>query len=214
MPRPSAKSSTGTTIAVETVEHCIYLIRDERVILDFDLAELYQVETKFLLRAVRRNSERFPADFTFQLSRPEFENLRCQIGTSSSWGGRRYPPYAFTEQGVAMLSSVLRSKRAAQVNVAIMRAFVRLRRMLTDHVELARKVDQMEKKYDSQFKIVFDALRSLMEYLPLRSRRKDGSGLHRQSPLMWADRQPARRSLREERYGVSCRVASSGWDAR
>ncbi len=130
--------------------------------MDSDLAELYDVETKALTRAVRRNLERFPADFMFRLTGQEFDDLRRHFGASRSWGGRRYPPYVFTEQGVAMLSSVLRSKRAALVNIEIMRAFVRLRRMLASHADLARKLAAMEKKYDTQFKVVFDAIRQLM----------------------------------------------------
>jgi len=131
--------------------------------LDADLAALYGVETKALVRAVKRNADRFPEDFMFQLNPQEFDNLRCQIGTSSSWGGRRHAPHAFTEQGVAMLSSVLRSKRAVQVNVEIMRTFVRLRRILADNAGPARRLDDLEKKYDVQFKAVFDAIRSLMQ---------------------------------------------------
>jgi len=146
---------------IETVERKILLIRGHKVMLDSDLAELYGVTTKALLQAVKRNPERFPADFMFQLSETEFLNLRSQFVTSS-WGGRRYAPYAFTEQGVAMLSSVLRSKRAIQANVQIMRAFVRLRQILASHRDLARKLETLEKKYDSQFKVVFDAIRHLM----------------------------------------------------
>lgn len=116
-----------------------------------------------LLQAVRRNQDRFPPDFMFQLNKEEFANLRSQIVTSSlAWGGRRYPPYAFTEQGVAMLSSVLRSSRAVQVNIEIMRAFVRLREMLSSNQELARRMDELEERYDARFKAVFDALRQLM----------------------------------------------------
>jgi phage regulator Rha-like protein len=130
--------------------------------LSTDLAELYGVEPRVLVQAVKRNIERFPEDFMFQLNEEEFSDLKSQFVTSS-WGGiRRAAPYAFTEQGVAMLSSVLRSKRAVQVNVEIMRAFVRLRRMLATHEDLARKLDALEKKYDSQFKAVFDAIRQLM----------------------------------------------------
>ena len=129
--------------------------------LDADLADLYGVETKALNRAVRRNVGRFPDDFMFQLTFDEAENLKCQFGTSR-WGGRRYQPYAFTEQGVAMLSSVLRSERAVRVNIEIMRAFVQLRQMLASHADLARKLVALEKKYDAQFKIVFDAIRELM----------------------------------------------------
>jgi hypothetical protein len=130
--------------------------------LDEDLANLYGVETRALVQAVKRNLDRFPADFMFQLSPDEAESLRSQIVTSKGRGGRRYPPYAFTEQGVAMLSSVLRSKRAVQVNIEIMRAFVRLRQILASHAVLARKLNELEKKYDSQFRAVFDAIRQLM----------------------------------------------------
>ncbi len=160
-------------IPVEMIEKKILLIRGEKVMLDADLAELYGVETKMLVRAVKRNIDRFPADFMIQLNREEFENLRFQFGTSSRWGGRRYLPYAFTEQGVAMLSSVLSSKRAVQVNIAIMRAFVKLREMLATHKDLARKLNAMEKKYDSQFKVVFDAIRQLM-IPPSPKKRKIG----------------------------------------
>jgi len=126
------------------------------------LAELYGVEPKVLVQAVKRNASRFPEDFMFQLSRDEFANLKSQIVTSS-WGGlRRAAPYAFTEQGVAMLSSVLNSPKAIQVNVEIMRAFVRLRRLLASHEDLARKLEELEKRYDAQFKMVFDAIRQLM----------------------------------------------------
>jgi hypothetical protein len=130
--------------------------------LSTDLAELYQVEPRVLVQAVKRNIARFPEDFMFQLTEEEFSNLKSQI-VISSWGGlRRARPYAFTEQGVAMLSSVLRSKRAIQVNIEIMRAFVRLRRMLASHADMARKLEALEKKYDAHFKIVFDAIRQLM----------------------------------------------------
>ena len=125
------------------------MIRKEKVILDQDLADLYGVETRAVVQAVKRNKERFPKDFMFQLSDEEFKNLKSQIVTSS-WGGRRTAPYAFTEQGVAMLSSVLRSKRAVQVNIEIMRTFVKLQRMLESHEELSRKLMALEKKYDSQ----------------------------------------------------------------
>jgi len=149
-------------VSLERVETTIRVVRAQRVMLDADLAALYGVETKVLVRAVQRNSERFPADFMFQLSDPEFEILRSQVGTSSGWGGRRYRPYAFTEQGVAMLSGVLRSTRAVQVNIEIMRAFVRLREMLQANAELAKKLAALEKKYDAQFRVVFDAIRELM----------------------------------------------------
>ncbi|MCL5883312.1 MAG: ORF6N domain-containing protein [Actinobacteria bacterium] len=140
----------------------IMLIRSHKVLLDSDLAELYGVETGALTRAVRRNIGRFPPDFMFQLTEQEFEDLKRQSGISSGWGGRRYPPYAFTEQGVAMLSSVLHSKQAVQVNIEIMRTFVQLRHMLSSHADLARKLAALEKKYDTQFKAVFEAIRELM----------------------------------------------------
>jgi len=155
--------TSQSIIPIERVERLIYLIRGHKVMLDADLAELYGVETKALNKAVKRNIERFPKDFMFQLTKEEFQNLRFQIGTSSQWGGRRFPPYAFIEQGVAMLSSVLRSKRAAQVNVQIMRSFVRLRQMLATNKDLARKLEELEEKYDKQFKVVFVALHQLME---------------------------------------------------
>jgi hypothetical protein len=127
-----------------------------------DLARLYQVEPRVLVQAVKRNIERFPEDFMFQLTTDEFDILKSQIVTSS-WGGlRRATPYAFSEQGVAMLSSVLRSKRAVRVNIEIMRTFVKLRRLLSSNEELARKLAALEKKYDAQFKVVFDAIRELM----------------------------------------------------
>lgn len=131
--------------------------------LDDDLAELYEVETKTLNQAVNRNLERFPADFMFQLSREESERLRSQsVISNRGRGGRRYLHYAFTEQGVAMLSGVLRSPRAVQVNVAIMRAFVKLREMLATNHELARRLDDLESRYDEQFRVVFDAICELM----------------------------------------------------
>jgi hypothetical protein len=131
--------------------------------LDSDLAELYEVPTSALNQAVNRDPDRFPKDFVFPLGRQEREILRSQTVISRSWGGRRFAPYAFTEQGVAMLSSVLKSKRAALVNVEIMRAFVRLRQVLASHRELKQKLVQLERKYDVQFKVVFDAIRALME---------------------------------------------------
>jgi hypothetical protein len=140
----------------------IWFIRGEKVILDSDLAALYGVETRVLMQAVKRNISRFPPDFMFSLSDAEIRNLKSQIVTSSSWGGKRKTPYVFTEQGVAMLSSVLRSERAVQVNIAIMRAFVQLRRMMLSHRDLTQRLDEMEKKYDEQFKLVFQALHQLM----------------------------------------------------
>jgi phage regulator Rha-like protein len=144
---PTTKTTAGSSLSVpvEIIERRIYLIRGQKVMLDSDLAEIYQVPTKSLNLAVRRNTERFPGDFMFQLSKEEFENLRFQIATSSSgYGGRRYQPYAFTEHGVAMLSSVLKSKRAVQMNIVIIRAFVKLREMLGTHKDLAHKMEQVE----------------------------------------------------------------------
>ena len=152
---------SGVVIPMERIEHTILLIRGQKVMLDSNLAELYGVATKVLIQAVKRNEDRFPEDFMFQLTEQELNILRSQIVTSR-WGGRRYPPYAFTEQGVAMLSSVLHSARAVHVNIEIMRAFVRLRQMLASNVELARKLAVLEKKYDAQFRVVFDAIRELM----------------------------------------------------
>jgi len=150
-------------VPVEIIEKKIYLIRGHKVMLDVDLAELYNVQTRRLNEQVKRNMSRFPADFMFQLTAEEAENLRSQIAISSSGhGGRRYLPYVFTEQGVAMLSSVLNSERAVQVNITIMRAFVKLRDMIASHKDLAKKLDNLEKKYDAQFKVVFDAIRQLM----------------------------------------------------
>jgi len=159
-----SRSSLSERVSVprELILQAIHLIRGHKIMLDADLARLYEVETKTLTRAVRRNVERFPEDFMFQLSKEEFDVLRRQSGTSSEWGGRRYPPYAFTEQGVAMLSSVLRSPRAVRVNIEIMRVFIRLRQMVAAHEELAQRLDKLEKKYDVQFKVVFDAIRQLM----------------------------------------------------
>ena len=149
-------------LPVERIETVIFYVRGERVILDADIAALYGVETKVLVQAVKRNLDRFPQDFMFQLTEEEVRRLKFQIGTSNNRGGRRYLPYAFTEQGVAMLSGVLRSEQAVKVNVEIMRAFVRLRRMVNEQAELARKLDVLEERYDEQFKVVFDALRELM----------------------------------------------------
>ena len=140
----------------------IFLVRGQKIMLSMHLAELYGVEPRVLIQAVKRNIERFPEDFMFQLSDEEFENLKSQI-VISSWGGaRRAKPYAFSEQGVAMLSSVLRSKRAVQVNIEIMRSFVRLREMLAAHKDLDRKLADLEKNYDEQFKVVFEAIHQLM----------------------------------------------------
>lgn len=166
---------TRALIPKEVIETRIYLLRGEKIMLSTDLAHLYQVAPRALVQAVKRNADRFPIDFMFQLTTEEFRNLKSQIVTSS-WGGlRRATPYAFTEQGVAMLSSVLRSKRAVLVNIEIMRAFVGLRRLLATNENLAHKLAALEKKYDTQFKVVFDAIRELM-MPPEPKRRRIGSG--------------------------------------
>ncbi len=185
-------TAKASVIPAERVEQAIFLIRSQKVMLDSDLAALYGVETKALIQAAKRNSERFPEDFMFRLTPDEFERLRLHIGTSNvdpeageprlrsqtvtsnvRHGGRRYPPYAFTEQGVAMLSGVLRGERAVAVNIEIMRTFVRLRQLLATNEELSRKLDALERKYDRQFKAVFDAIRQLMAP-PVTSRRAIG----------------------------------------
>jgi len=169
-------------IPPERIEGRILLIRGQKVMLDRHLAELYSVPTKSLNLAVKRNRTRFPEDFMFQLTREETGALRFQFETSRQGrGGRRYLPHAFTEQGVAMLSSVLRSERAVQVNIAIMRAFVKLRGILASHEDLARKLNEIENKYDSQFKAVFDAIRELMTP-PSKPRRRIGFSVERHKP--------------------------------
>jgi hypothetical protein len=168
-------------VPAEVIENKILLIRGQKVMLDLDLAELYGVPTKVLNQAVSRNRDRFPEDFMFKLSPDDLKILRFQIGTSnlrsqivtSRWGGLRYLPYAFTEQGVAMLSSVLNSPQAVQVNIEIMRAFVRLRRMLASNADLTRKLNELERKYDRQFAVVFEAIRQLMTP-PIPRRRRIG----------------------------------------
>ena len=153
-----------SAVPIERITWSILLIRGQKVMLDEALAELYDVEVRILNQAVKRNGDRFPDDFRFQLTAGETAFLRSQIVTLKTGSGlhRKYRPYAFTEQGVAMLSSVLRSKRAVRVNIEIMRAFVQLRQMLSSHVDLARKLGALEKKYDAQFRVVFDAIRELM----------------------------------------------------
>jgi hypothetical protein len=167
-------SSSGIT--PERIERRILRIRGQNVMLDADLAEPYRVETKVLNQAVRRNADRFPEDFIFRLKDGEAAALRSQIVTPNEGrGGRRYHPYAFTEQGVAMLSSVLRSPRAVLVNIAIMRAFVKLREIIASHHQLERRLEEMESQYDAQFRAVFDAIRELMEP-PAKPRRRIGFG--------------------------------------
>lgn len=166
----------STLVSIEYIEHKILLIRGHKVMLDSDLADLYGVEVKRLNEQVRRNLERFPEDFMFQLNNQEVTPLRSQFATLKVGRGeyRKYAPYAFTEQGVAMLSSVLHSPRAIQVNIEIMRAFVKLRQLLISHKDLAAKLDQMEKTYDHNFQIVFQHLRQLMQPPPLPPKRKIG----------------------------------------
>jgi len=162
-------------VPVEKIENKIFQIRGKKVMLDSDLAELYDVETKQLKRQVRRNIERFPEDFMFELTQKEYQDfLRCQFGTLKRGEYSKYLPYAFTEQGVAMLSSVLNSKRAILVNIQIMRAFVNLRRVALTYAGLKRKIEAMEKKYDTQFKIVFEAIKKLLTPPPIEKKRKIG----------------------------------------
>ena len=165
-------------VPVEVIEKKILSIRGHKVMLDSELAELYGVPTKALKQAVKRNIKRFPDDFMFALTYQEVRNLRSQIVTSSpsSWGGSRYSPMAFTEHGVAMLSSVLNSERAIEVNILIIRAFIKLREMIVSQKDLVRRLDDLEKKYDGQFRIVFDAIRQLMAP-PMKPKRKIGFDL-------------------------------------
>jgi len=149
------------TISRERIISKIFLIRGTKVMIDRDLAELYRVSTSNFNKAVKRNAKRFPKDFMFQLNKKEYDNLRFQIGTSR-WGGRRYLPYVFTEQGVAMLPSVLNSERAIQVNIQIVRTFVRLRELLATNEKLRRKIENMEMKYDKQLKAVFEVMKYLV----------------------------------------------------
>lgn len=177
--------NSNSVVPSERVERRILSIRGQKVMLDADLAELYDVPTKALNQAVRRNVDRFPQDFMFQLTPKETAGLTNYLDSSALWsqsvtskkgrGGRRYLPLAFTEQGVAMLSSVLRSPRAVQVNIAIMRAFVKLREILATHQDLAKRLEEIESRYDKQFKVVFDAIRELMTP-PEIPRRRIGFG--------------------------------------
>ena len=159
-------------VSEDVIMSKIYCIRDHKVMLDEDLAELYDVETKQLKRQVRRNMDRFPEDFMFELTREEFENLRCQIG-SSSWGGARYIPMAFTEQGVAMLSSVLNSSRAIKVNIQIIRIFTRMRELLMTNKDILLKLEQLERKvdgHDENIQIIFAYLKNCSTRLNSRDR--------------------------------------------
>lgn len=157
----------ATFVSHETIERKIYLIRGRKVMLDSELAELYEVRTNVLSKAVGRNLDRFPEDFMFQLSKEEAENLRLQNGVSS-WGGRRYLPRVFTDYGILMLSSVLNSKRAIHVNIQIMRTFAKHREMLGAHKDLKERIDELEKKYDSQFQVVFKAVKLLLDEKPVK----------------------------------------------
>lgn len=165
---------------VEEIDPKIYLIREEKVMLDHDLAKLYQIPTKRLKEQVKRNLKRFPSDFMFVLTNQELKNLRSQFATSSSgWGGHRTPPFAFTEQGIAMLSSVLQSERAIHVNIAIMRAFVQMRQILISNKDVEIKLKDLESKYeqhDGEITIVFDALRKLMAIRSVPRKRIFGLG--------------------------------------
>lgn len=172
---PTKKPASQQPVPVEGIERRILLIRGHKVMLDLHLAELYQVPTKRLNEAVKRNVARFPEDFMFRLSAEEAETLRSQIATSNEGrGGRRYLPYVFTEQGVAMLSTVLSSDRAIAVNIAIMRTFVRLRQILATHKDFAERLAALEKRYDRRFKVVFDMLKQLMEPPPEPPKRPIG----------------------------------------
>jgi len=160
MPR---NGSTETDLTATQLEKRIHELRGHNAMLDHDLADLYRVDVRALNQAVARNADRFPPDFMFQLTRAEAARVTPQTVSSPGRGGRRYLPFAFTEEGVAMLSSVLRSDRAVRVNVEIMRAFVRMRRMVIDHKDLSQRLDALEAKYDDQFKVVFEAIRQLMD---------------------------------------------------
>lgn len=157
-----ANHSSTSKMELEIIRSRIHSIREQQVMLDFDLAELYEVETRTLNQAVKRNLQRFPEDFMFQLDADEWSDLKSR-SVMSSWGGRRTPPYAFTEQGVSMLSSVLNSEKAIRVNIAIMRAFVLMRQFALSHTELTRQLKELEQRYDRQFNDIFEAIGYLME---------------------------------------------------
>jgi len=198
----TSERSAEYMIPAERIERGILLIRGQKVILDADLAELYGVPTKVLIQAVKRNLGRFPPDFIFQLTPEEFGALRSQIVTSNTptgRGGRRYPPFAFTEHGVVMLASILKSKRAMEVSVFVVRAFVRMRRILTEQRQLALRLAELESKlgiHDQNFKVVFDAIRQLMEKPKPRPVRKIGFQVR--EPLITPYEKP-RRSGRGKR---------------
>jgi hypothetical protein len=196
-----AKNLAKSLVSAEWIEQSIIFVRGQRVMLDSDLARLYGVETRSLVQAVKRNLPRFPSDFMFRLSKEELENWRSQfvISNSSAKMGLRRPPYAFTEQGVAMLSSVLRSPRAVAVNIEIMRAFVRLRQVLAVNAELARRLEEVEKhlgQHDQQFVEVIRVIRQLMESPPSAPRRRIGFDVPR-SRLF--DDKPVRGKAKQKR---------------
>jgi len=172
MSKLSSNAAERRLVPLEVIERRIYWIREHKVMLDSDLAELYDVTTKRLNEQVKRNRDRFPTDFMFQLNPEESRRLRSQIATSKiGRGGRRYQPYVFTEHGALMLASVLNSEAAIRASIQIVRTFIRLRELLATHRELARKLEQMEKKYDAQFKAIFDVIEQLMEP-PEKTERK------------------------------------------
>ena len=195
-------------VPVNRLDRAIFVLRGQRVMLDAELALLYDVQTRELVQNVKRNIERFPDDFMFQLTTEEFGRLRSQsvISKPDGRGGRRRAPYAFTEQGVAMLSSVLRSRRAVLVNVEIMRAFVRVRRMLQENAHLARRLSALEKKSNTRFSVVFDAIRELMTP-PAKLRRQIGFGSGDAS-------REALNERRASRYSVDTFVRSDSNAAR
>ena len=166
----------SSLVPVERIEKAILVIRGEKVILDEDLARLYGVPTMRLNEQVSRNLDRFPSDFMFRLNKEEFQFLKSQFAISkkSGRGGRRRPPRAFTEHGILMLSSVLRSKRAVQVNIEIMRAFVNMRQLLTEREGLVKRIEALERHYDKQFRIIFDAIKKLMEPPDKKSKQRMG----------------------------------------
>jgi hypothetical protein len=180
-------TTNDSLIPIERIEQRIVLVRGQKVMLSTHLAEPYGVTARVLVQAVKRNIARFPEDFMFQLTRAEHAILKSQIMISSWGGARRAAPYAFTEQGVAMLSSVLRSPRAIQVNIEIMRAFVRLRQLLAAHADLARKLEALENKYDTQFSAVFKAIHRLMAP-PRTTRRKIGFRVDTTEGKSWIER--------------------------
>lgn len=178
MPKPSKQSpAESLPLPVELIERRIYVIRGHKVMLDSDLAELYQVPTFRLNEAVKRNRLRFPEDFMLQLTAEEADSLKSQTAMPKGRGGRRTMPYAFTEQGVAMLSSVLNSDRAVEVNIAIMRAFVKMREVMATHKDLAHQIEALERKYtkhDDEIKVIFQVIKKLVEPPPVPPKRRIG----------------------------------------